>query len=224
MDKDLELLHQKVDFLTEQVMLNQRRQQEWVELRQDLTPVVNDFFRTLVTELDQVAPYFSSDDLLYLLKKMLRNTRQFITLIEQLESASDFIQDATPLSKQVFQLLLENLDQLERKGYFNLVKEALHVLDQLVTTIDPQDLRQVAENVGLIADTIKQLTRAETMRSMRNVLAAYGDLSANPPQKTSVWALLKQLNDPEVRRGLATGMAILRSLSAESDMQAEKAE
>ena len=47
MDKDLELLHKKIDFLTDQVMQTQRRQREMEELRQDLTPIATDLFKQL---------------------------------------------------------------------------------------------------------------------------------------------------------------------------------
>ena len=59
MDKDLELLHQKIDFLTEQVLETKRKQQEWEELRKDLTPIASDVFQTAVTELDQISAHFS---------------------------------------------------------------------------------------------------------------------------------------------------------------------
>jgi len=89
-DKDLELLHSKIDFLTEQVMETQRRQRELEELWKDLTPVVTDLFNTAVEELDEISPYFGYEDLLYLVKKLLRNMRSLTALFDKVEGAQDF--------------------------------------------------------------------------------------------------------------------------------------
>ena len=219
MDKDLALLHQKIDFLTEQVMITQRRQREMEELRQDLTPIASDLFKTAVEELDEVAPYFGYEDILFLLKKLLRNTRTLISLFEQLESARGFFEDAAPLTKAMFDSLLEKLDEMEKKGYFTFFNGALEVVDRIVTSFTEEDVKQFGENVVLILNTVKQLTQPEMMQTVQNALAIYQNIDVVPPEKISIFGLAKELNDPEVRRALATGLAILKKIAANMAQQ-----
>jgi len=212
-DKDLELLHKKIDFLTEQVVETQRRQREFDDLKKDLTPVVSDLMSTAVEELDQIAPHFTSEDLIYLLKKILRNTRQITAVFEQFESATDFIADAAPLSKAVFDDVLERANDLEQRGYFDFFHAAFGVLDTIVTHYSADDIRLLGENITTILDTFKQMTQPEIMQSVQNAMAVYQDIDIVQPERVSMFSLIRQLFDPEVQRSLATGLAILKKVS-----------
>ena len=213
MDKDLELLHQKIDFLTEQVMETQRRQRELEELRKDLTPVFTDVFNTAVEELDEVSPYFTYEDLIFLVKKLLRNIRNLTAVFEQLESATDLVKDVAPLSRDIFDDMLQRLDDLEKKGYFTFMRAALGVIDKIVTNYTEEDVRLLGENITTILDTVKQATQPEIMTSVQNAVTIYRDIDVEIPEKMSTFALLKQLTDPEVRRSLGTGLSILKKVS-----------
>jgi uncharacterized protein YjgD (DUF1641 family) len=219
MDKDLELLHQKIDFLTEQVMETKRKQQEWEDLRQDLTPIVSDVFRTAVGELDQISAHFSYEDLLFLIKRLLRNTRTIITVVEQLEGAKDFIQDAGPLTKDMFQSLLHTMNEMEQKGYFVFLNGAMQIVDNIVTSFTEEDVKLLGENVVSILNTVKQLTQPEMMQTIQNALTVYQHINVEPPEKVSMFSLMKEMNDPEVRKGLHTGLTMLKNISADMGKQ-----
>lgn len=213
MDKDLELLHKKIDFLTEQVLETQRRQREFDELKKDLTPVVSDLMNTAVEELDQIAPYFTYEDLLYLLKKVLRSTREITAVFEQFDSAKDFIKDAAPLSKAVFDEVLDRANDLEKKGYFEFFRAAFGVLDTIVANYSAEDVRLLGDNITTILDTVKEMTQPEMMHAAQNAVAIYRDIDVEIPEKVSTPALIKQMLDPEVRKSLGTGLAILKKVS-----------
>jgi len=213
LDKDLELLHQKIDFLTEQMMETQRRQREMEELWKDLTPVLTDLFNTTVEELDEISPYFGYEDLIHLLKKMLRNIRSLTALFEKIEGAQDLISDMGPLSKEIFDDMLQRLDALEQKGYFAFLKAAFGIFDNIVTNYSERDVRLLGENITTILDTIKDATQPEMMTSLRNAVAIYRDIKVEIPDKMSTLGLIKQMLDPEVRRSLGTGLGILKKVS-----------
>ena len=213
MDKDLELLHKKLDFLTEQVMETQRRQREMEELWKDLTPVLTDLFNTAAEELDEIAPYFGYEDLIHLLKKLLRNIRGLTALFEQVEGAQDLIKDVVPLSKEIFDDVLQRFDTLQQKGYFSFMGAAFGIIDTIVTNYTEEDVRLLGENITNILDTVKDATQPEMMASIQNAVAIYRDIDVEIPEKMSTFALIKQMLDPEVRRSLGTGLAILKKVS-----------
>lgn len=213
MDKDLELLHKKIDFLTEQVMETQRRQREMEELWKDLTPIMTDLFNTAAEELDEIAPYFGYEDLIHLVKKLLRNIRGLTALFEQVEGAQDLFKDMVPLSKEIFDDVLEKFDALQQKGYFTFMQAAFGIIDQIVTNYTEEDVRLLGENITTILDTVKEATQPEMMVSIQNAVAIYRDIDVEIPEKMSTFALIKQMMDPEVRRSLGTGLAILKKVS-----------
>jgi len=178
MSKELEKIHEKLDFLTEQVMITRRRQEELRELKEDFTPVVSDLFQTAVQELDDISAYFSYEDLLFLVKKLLRNTRTLIGLFERLESINDFVDDVTPLTRDMFDAALEKMDKLEKKGVFKLLKDGGELTDKVL-----QDYTSEAWKV---------------------------------PKKVSLFRLLRELNQPEVKRTFYVLLSILKSLGTQS--------
>ena len=75
LEKEFQDIHQKLDFISEQMRDYQQRQKELNELKSDLSIIAKDVFDAAVDELQDVAPYFESRDFMLLLKKLLRNTK-----------------------------------------------------------------------------------------------------------------------------------------------------
>ena len=72
MANDLAQLHQKIDlltnqvaYLTEQTEVQQRRQQEFDELKQDMIPIANHMIKLSIDELADVGQEFEVEDLLF---------------------------------------------------------------------------------------------------------------------------------------------------------------
>jgi uncharacterized protein YjgD (DUF1641 family) len=216
-DQSLEELNRKIDALTEQVAFlteaaqkEQQRRQEWDELKNDLTPVAGDVYRVVVRELAEVDGYFSSEDVLRLLKRLVRNTRNMEQMLDQLESFAAIWQDAGPLTQDAFLTLMNRLEEAEQKGYFTFMRGGMEIADRVVTSYSEEDVRQLGDNIVLILDTMKDLTQPEVMMLMRNTAES---LSEEPPEDVSLFTLMRQLNDPAVKRGLSKTLTVLGTVS-----------
>lgn len=196
-------IHQKLDLLTAQMREQQRRQRELQELKEDLTIIGKDIFQSAVQELDEVAHHFDTTDLLYLLKKLLRNTRNLTKLMDQMESTADFVQDAAPLGKQVLNHLLDTLSELESKGYFDFTRELFNILDTIVTSFTLNDVKLLRENITAILLTVKNLTQPEMLSSVNNALHFFQKMDVEIEKDISYWQILKAMRDPEMKRGIA---------------------
>ncbi len=196
-------IHQKLDLLTAQMREQQRRQRELQELKEDLTIIGKDIFQSAVQELDEVAHHFDTTDLLYLLKKLLRNTRNLTKLMDQMESTADFVQDAAPLGKQVLNHLLDTLSELESKGYFDFARELFNILDTIVTSFTLNDVKLLRENITAILLTVKNLTQPEMLSSVNNALHFFQKMDVEIEKDISYWQILKAMRDPEMKRGIA---------------------
>lgn len=228
MDNDqtqaLQTLNQKVDMLAAQMQVlsdyvnqQQRRQREWDELKADLTPVALDAYQVVVEQLEEIEPYMQLEDLLHLLKRLARNTRNIEMLLDQVESLSDLGRDVMPIFNDAVLMSVQQLDALERRGYFRLLKEGQYVLDNIVDHFGPEDVRQLGDNVVTILTTVKQMTQPEIMGMMQNLAGGLRRVEAEPSEvDTSFRGLLRQLRDPQTRRGLAITLGMLRAVGAES--------
>lgn len=211
-EQQLVEMNQKLNLITEYLQEQKRRQQEWDELKNDLTLVGKDVFQTAVQELDEISYHFDTADLLYLLKKLLRNTRNLTKMMDQLESAIDFLHDITPLGKHILDELMENLTRLEKKGYFDFSREALKIIDTIVTSFTVEDVRLLRENIASILLTIKSFTQPQMLNTINNALNFFQKMEVMVEQDVSYWSLLKELRDPEFKRGLAFAIQFMKSM------------
>ena len=211
-EKQLAEINQKLDVLTDYMEQQKRRQREWKELQDDLTIIGKDIFQTAVTELDEVAHHFDTADLLFLMKKLLRNVRNITRMMDQVESAMDFVEDATPLGKQIFSQLLETLAELERKGYFEFAKESVKIADTIVSTFTVEDIRLLRQNIVGIIETFRNMTQPEVLGSVNNALYFFQKLDVVVDEKVSYWQLIKEINDPEMKRGLAFLVRFMKNM------------
>lgn len=214
----LEDLNRKVDALTTQVAylaeearLNQRRRQEWDELKSDLTPVASEVYQLSVKQLDEIESYVQLEDIVRVSKRLMRNTRNIEQMLDQLESLADLSREFGPLSDEVFLTVMTRLDEMERKGYFAFLQGGMEIMDQIVTNFSDEDVRQLGENIVLILETVKEMTQPEIMTLLSS--SAHVMREDDVPEDVSLFAILRQLNDPAVRRGLAKTLNVLRTVS-----------
>ena len=211
LNRKIDVLTEQVAFLTEEARREQRRRQEWDELKNDLTPVASDVYRVAVRELTEVDGYFSSEDVFRLVKRLVRNTRNLEQMLDQMESFAALWQDASPLTRDAFVALLSRLEEAEQKGYFMFLRGGLDIADRVVSSYSEEDVQQLGENIVLILDTVKEMTQPEIMTLMRSTAATFRD--EEPPENVSLFTIIRQLNDPAVKRGLSKTLTVLGSVS-----------
>ncbi len=218
MSTDLVTLEQKIDLLTSQVVYmneqleaQRKRLQAFDELKQDLVPIFNHMFKLSIDELAEIGSDFEVEDLLFLLKRLLRDIPLLIKLLDRLEGLMDLADESAGLGKQVFNNVVEKLDQLERQGYFAFAHEAGYVLERIVTEFSEEDVRALGDNIVTILTTIKNMTQPEVLAIANQ---AVNTIQEEPPaDELTTWGLLRELGDPKVRKGMARLLNMLKVLA-----------
>lgn len=214
-ENDLALLHNKIDRLTEQLDEQKRRRQATDELVQDLIPIANNTVKLTIDELAEVGTDFQAEDLLFMLKRLLRNTDTLLRLMDAVEAGIGLSDEMQILGKQVFGSTVATLDRLERDGYFAFLREGWRIVERIVAEFDERDVQALGDNIITILSTVRNLTQPETLALVNNALAAIGPSQAQEAQPVSALSLIRDLSDPQVRRGLARLLNLVRVLAAE---------
>ena len=187
MDKDLELLHQKLDYLIEQLEAQRQQQEGMNELMHDAVPVVNHMIKLSIDELAEIGTDFQLEDLTFLLKRVLRDTRMLVGLLDQVEAVAELAEESQVMGKRIFHQVTMELDRLEREGYFGMARAGMGVADRLVHEFKAEDLEAAGNRmVDALAEDV--------------------------PEKVSFIALLRAMGDPKVRRGLYRSMNLLKAI------------
>jgi uncharacterized protein YjgD (DUF1641 family) len=222
MEQALTELNQKIDALTaqvaylaEQTQLAERQRAERSELMRDLTPVVDQAYHMAIEQLEEVQEYIDLGDLLRLLKRLMRNGRNLDMLLDQFESALDLVQTVGPLTDEAFGKAVTTLNDMERKGYFTFARGGKRIADNIVTSFTADDVDRLGDNIVLILNTVKDMTQPEIMTFVRNTLLV-AEKEVEKPVDISYLGLIKQMRDPEVRRGLALTMRVMHVVGAQA--------
>ncbi len=210
----LEALDRKLDLVLAEVEEVRRIRREVEELKDDLTRVGKDLFRTAVTEMEEVAPFVDTGDFAALLKRLVRNVNNLNELLVQLEGARDFLRDATPLARQLLHDGMEKLDALDRRGYFSMGRELGRAVDNVVASFTIEDVRLLADNLVAILQTVKNLTQPEMLQAINNAVGVYRQIDFGTVEEYSLWRAFREVNKPEMRRALGFLVVFLRNLSA----------
>ena len=214
LDVRLATLDAKLDRVLDEVEEMRRLRREVEELKDDLSRVAKDLFATTVHELEDIAPFVQSGDFADLLKRLARNTNTINELLVQLESARSFMEDATPLARKLMHDTLGQLDELDRKGYFEKGRELTRALDNVVAEFSVDEVRQLADNATTILHTVKNLTQPEMLEAVDNAVEIYRKIDFNTIEEYSPLKAFREINKPEMRRGLGFMIVFLRNLSA----------
>lgn len=212
--QDLETLHQKIDLIAEQLEAQQRRQLELQDLQHDLLPIMNHMIKLSIDELAEIGNEFELEDLLFLLKRVLRNTRLIRRLMDMVEGGAGLLDELEPIGMQAFSTTVATLDRMEREGYFAFAQEGWHIFERIVTEFSEEDVRALGDNIVTILTTVRNMTQPEILSLANDAISAI-----NPQEEiedVSTLRLIRELGDPRVRRGMARLLNMVKALDVQA--------
>ena len=220
----IDAVNRKLDFIVEELAHQKRHRLEMQDLKDDLTIVAKDLYQTSVVELEEISDHVKPGDLVYLLKKLLRNANNISKAFDQLESFRDLLMDLQPITKEVYRDALVKLEELERKGYFELVRHSGGIMDDAVDTLIEEDLEKLRGNIPRLIRWLKSVTQPGTLQSLETLVVALERGEASARQDVSLLGLAREMNTPEARRGMAAFIEFVKGLGAPMGARAESNE
>ena len=205
------LLMEKMDRIETHVAEQRRRQQDLEELQRDLIPIGNHMFKLAIDELAEIGSEFQAEDLFFLLKRVLRDTHLLLKLFDQLESVMELSEDMQHLGKRIFNQGVEELDRLEREGYFAFAREGWQIVERVVDEFSEEDVRALADNIVTILKTVRNMTQPEIMAIANQSVDAIREIP-DESEKVSTFALIKEMGNPQVKRGLSRMLNLLKAM------------
>lgn len=215
MTEDIQTLNAKVDRILEHIDAQQRRQQRWDDLFSDLMPIIDNAMIVVTKELDTIDDQFETADLIHLAKVLLSDAKMLTALIGHIETLLQLIETSSELSHPIMANLTEHLSTLEQRGYFRFTSNMSYVVDKIVTSFEPQELRDLGDNVVDILKTVKNATQPDVLNLTNQALNHLDD----DVEDLSMWQLMQEMRDPEVRKGMSRMLHMLKGFAEPADIQ-----
>ena len=214
-------VEERLDRLDEQLgevvaeLRHQRLERErWRELADELAPIAEQAMNMTIAQL--ASGSFDAGEIAGLVRAVLQDAAAIQAWIGPLRSLAAMADEAGPLATSAVSSLNARLQLLDERGYFAFARQVAGVLDTIVTSFSHEDVKLLGDNIVLILETVKEMTQPEVMGLLgRTALSIRQVQASGATPVPSTFALLGQMRDPDVRRGLARLLATLRTLGAQ---------
>lgn len=189
--------------------------ERWQEFTDGVAPLAGEAVSLVTRHLDADACDFTA--VAGLAHSVVREADTLAAGLDPLRTLIEFGEEVGPLGAAAAASVNRRLQQLDDRGYFSFARQVAGVMDNVVTSFSEEDVRLLGENIVLILTTVKEMTQPEIMTLLGRAARSLQDGDTVPVTRTpSSLALLRQLRDPLVRRGLARVLATLRAVGAEA--------
>ncbi len=225
LEEKLDKMSGQLDLIAEELREQRLRRQQWDELRTDLAPIAAEAMTLASDELESIQEFVQPEDMLHLLRRILRNTKNIEDGMAKYESLVEFLDDAGTLTNEAFVKALNALEDYQQRGYFEFAGAGLGVIDRVVTAYSKEDVDALGDNIVQMLDIVKNLTQPEMLVVAQRLLDAAQRQQAaaelEPAEPPGLFALAGQIRDPEVRRGIARALNTFKAVSSSETTRAK---
>jgi uncharacterized protein YjgD (DUF1641 family) len=207
----LDELSERVDALTAMLEADRAGRRAMSELTAEAMPLARSAFEVAAERLDERS--IEIDSVVSLLLRLGEAAPDLERALDGLDSLTELTAEIGGLSGEALALLIDRFAELERRGYFTWIKGGLEVIDRIITGFDEDDIEALGDNVVLIFETVKEMTQPEVMRMLQRSARMMREDVA-PPEKLSMFRLLRELRDPEVKLAIYRTLTMLKGMSA----------
>mgnify|MGYP001028491081 FL=1 len=219
LQKQIHDINRKLDLVLHHVN-EQRLQRETLnDLADDLSIIGKDAFQSTVEELDKREIEVNIDDLKNLSLRMLRNVDNFNQMLDTFESLVDLSKDAGPIVNEVGVDAIHKLHEMEQKGDFGFLRETFKIFDNIVASYSPEDVRELADNIVTIMETVRNMTQPDMLKAMNNAVSIYKEMDTQNIPEYSLWKAFREMRSPEMKRGIGFMITFLKNLSNQQAQQ-----
>ena len=207
-------LDRKLDFIVEEIAHLKRVRNSAEDLVADLTLVSKDAMVDAAEALGSAA--LRPQEIIQLVKSVLLDARLLTGVLQQLESAADFVEDAQPIARDLFRQAVAGCLLAQERGYLDAGRAGLRIGDALIQAHSAEDLKQVEASVPQLIGFLRELTRPEVLQALEAIIHGFGRVQATMDVNKSVFAIVRDLNSADARRGIAIVVEFLKVVGARS--------
>ncbi len=208
-------INRKLDIILEEVFAQKQNRESLNDLVDDLSIVGKDAFKNSVIELDKAGVELDSEALKGTAIRLIRNIDNLNEFLDTLESINDFMRDVSPILRQVGLDAIQKMNEMDQKGYIEFFRELARIMDNIVTHFSAQDVKELADNIVTILETVKGMTQPDMLHALDNGVKVYKSLDTKNIPEYSMWKAFREMQTPEMKRGIGFMITFLKNLTKE---------
>ena len=205
-------INRKLDLVVQEMEHLKHARSAAEDLLADLTLVAKDAYRESMGICNTVE--LEPKDVVQLIKVGIGNVNLLTAALQQLESATDFLKDMQPITRDLYQQAIAQFQFLQERGYFNAAATGARIADTLVRSHSVKDLNQIEAGVPYLVGFMRELTHPEVLQALEAIIHGFGRVQATMNVDKSVFQIVRELNSPDARRGIGILVEFLKVVGA----------
>jgi uncharacterized protein YjgD (DUF1641 family) len=202
-------INRKLDLLIDEVTIQRQNREAVNDLIDDVAVIGKDVFKNMVIQLDDAGIELDREALGSLVMKLIRNIGSMGTVLETLESLNDLTKDLTPIVKQIGLDGINKFNELEQKGYFEVINQLGITIDTVMSRYSREDIRKLSDNLIPVTDTLMIIADQRVLEKINSITTTLRDIKTNEIEEYSVWRMIREMRKPEVKKSIGFIMAFL---------------
>ncbi|HCC70587.1 MAG TPA: hypothetical protein DEQ09_05480, partial [Bacteroidales bacterium] len=148
----IDQINHKLDLILEEASMQKQNRDTVVDLVDDLAIVGKDAFKGMADSLDNAGIEVDGDQINHLILNFIRNINNMNMLFQTLENVTDLMKDASPIIKQIGIDATGKFNELDSKGYFEVLNQISIALDTVMSRYSRQDIENLSGNIITVID------------------------------------------------------------------------
>jgi len=210
----IDQINHKLDLILEETTLQKQNRDIVVDLVDDLAIVGKDAFKGMVDSLDNAGIEVDSDQVNHLILNFIRNINNMNMLFRTLENITDLLKDASPIIKQIGIDATNKFNELDNKGYFEVLNQITIAIDTIMSRYSRKDIEHLSDNIITIMETLLAITDPEVMKKIEIFARTYREIDRESIPEYSIWKVMREFNKPEMKKSIGFIMTLLRKINA----------
>jgi uncharacterized protein YjgD (DUF1641 family) len=211
----IDQINSKLDLILEEAQLQKQNRDVVVDLVDDLAIVGKDAFKGMVDSLDNAGIEVDGEEFNHMILNLIRNISNINMLFRTLENVTDLVKDFSPIIKQIGTDATVKFNELDSKGYFELMKQLSLAMDTILSRYSRKDIENLSDNIVTLTDTLLTVTDPVIMNKLNLAAKTVKMMDEQPVPEYSVWKLMREMNKPEVKKSLGFLMTFLKKVNSQ---------
>lgn len=207
-----QLILERISHLESQLEILVKPALKTQELKDDLTPLMNQGIGMAINEMLDVGSSFDLNDMLELVKQVMRSTSNLHYCLRQLDNIIEFITDIEPLLRSAVPQLISYLDDLEKRGVLRIIKSTLDIRAKVAKAYSPEDIDVIGDGFVSLLGFSRKLTDPDTVAFIEKFLGIPELVDLENAKSAGIGSLIKAGFDDEIKSGLGVMLELTKAM------------
>lgn len=214
MQVQIDEINRKLDLILEEAASQRANRETVTDLVDDLAIVGKDAFNGMVDSLDNAGLDLDPDSVKFLVLGFIRNIENINMLLGTLESVTDMVKDVSPIIKQVGIDAVDKFNEIDRKGYFEVLRQLMSALDNVMLKFTKEDLEGLGEKIESVLDTLLIIIDPAFMSKIGMFVKTYKEIDIENIPEYSIFRVMREMNKPDMKKSIGFIMTLLKEINA----------